>query len=163
MQDLAQSHRFISELLDEAILGCEAHLELRTHAMFTRFAGELRKHIHAEEETLIPLFEAHTTLQDIGLGILILREHREIEHQLDCIAEMLALHEDYALVEPLLLSLRELLVAHDHKEEGLFYPACDRFLTEVALRASLRALTRKGANDVTAVEAHGDINLQIAK
>jgi hemerythrin-like domain-containing protein/uncharacterized protein (DUF2249 family) len=92
-----------------------------------RFVDGLQRHIRFEESVLFPEFERVTrTSPDAGPTGVMRLEHRMIE-------EKLALIRDAALrgvppAKAVRAELRELLEAHDAKEEHVLYPMLDRAL-----------------------------------
>ncbi|TAK59351.1 MAG: hemerythrin domain-containing protein [Bacteroidetes bacterium] len=99
----------------------------KARELFTMFRSGLLRHIIWEEEILFPLFEQKTGMYQSGPTEVMRMEHRIIKKHLETIytkakADDPSTDED----EQLLLNT---LVAHNHKEEQILYPAIDRSLT----------------------------------
>ena len=94
---------------------------------FKQFKAGLQRHIIWEEEILFPAFEQKTGLSDSGPTHVMRMEHRRIGDLLEAIHEKVKMGDPNSDAdEELLLTV---LSVHNQKEEGILYPAIDRFLT----------------------------------
>lgn len=134
LADLAATHvevrALLEDFLEAAVLGETATASRR----WKRFDALLRAHAAAEDELLLPRFEA-LELQTPGCTRALLdAEHRKLERELDAVA---ALQVDAP--EPLPAAQRlswvracrllvELLDHHDQRERAAFFPALDEAL-----------------------------------
>ena len=132
-------HDRLEAILDRAISACRA-LALRDARMaFYAYADGVRRRIRIEDETLFPALEAHAGPDVASPTLVMRREHREIERQLDLISDALDGLPDLAAAARQLLALRDLLAAHDRRDDWLLYPACDRSFTKHERGTALEA------------------------
>lgn len=106
------------------------------------FAHGLRRHIRFEEELLFPEFERRAGLSPAAGPTAVMRaEHRELLGLLDAIEASIG--EPSTNAERHREAFREVLGAHNAKEEQVLYPGVDRLLGVAeadALVARIQAL-----------------------
>jgi uncharacterized protein (DUF2249 family) len=94
---------------------------------FAMFAHGLRGHIGLEEALLFPEFERRSGIASDGPTAALRSEHREILALVGAIE--LAIRSDAVPAPALRSHLRDVLRAHNGKEEQMLYPVADRVLT----------------------------------
>lgn len=107
---------------------------------FTEFDEGLRRHIDWEEQILFPEFDRRTGLADSGPTAVMRLEHERIDALLRLIADRLA-DDSIGGFGAAADELRELLTAHNLKEEMILYPWIDRELSGAEVKAALAAMT----------------------
>lgn len=104
------------------------------------FDTGLRRHIDWEERILFPEFEQRTGMAESGPTAVMRIEHERIDALLRLIGERCRT----AGVEPAVDELREVLTAHNLKEEMILYPWIDRELEDVEIAAVMTAMGDRG-------------------
>ena len=104
---------------------------------YQEFQRGLIRHIAAEEELLFPFFESRGPAVARQFAEVLRQEHREIRTALDDLVEKSGAHAvGRSEAEE---RLRDLLGAHDAREEEVLYPWCD----EPETATSAEELTRQ--------------------
>lgn len=97
--------------------------------LLEQFEARLRRHMYWEEEILFPAVEGHGLQGPIAVMIA---EHGEICRSIAAIQRGLQEGEGQDRLERHLRDLKETLVVHNGKEEGILYPTADEVLGAVA-------------------------------
>ncbi len=118
---LETDHRRIDALLDNALAAWQAGSSELAIPLLEAFAYRLRRHIRMEEEILFPMVE-EAGAPVPGPTHVMRMEHREMQGPLGDLGDASAALPD--IVD----ELKERLAVHNHKEEGILYPLCDRLL-----------------------------------
>lgn len=120
---LEGDHQRLDALLDRVQQSSEAGAFAEASESFSEFACGLDWHIGAEEHVLFPAFEKASHM--IGGPTMVMRgEHIEIRRRMEGISRALA--EGRAdEIGPAIDELREVLAAHNMKEEHMLYPMAD--------------------------------------
>ena len=109
--------------------------------LFSEFKRSLQRHIVWEEEILFPRFESRTGMGDGGPTAVMRMEHRRIKELLEEIhGRVAAVNTDTGEYEH---ELKDVLLAHNTKEEAVLYPAIDRCVSEneaAGMVAAMQAL-----------------------
>ncbi|MDP3972125.1 MAG: hemerythrin domain-containing protein [Candidatus Nanopelagicales bacterium] len=100
------------------------------------FDTGLRRHIEWEERILFPEFEQRTGMAESGPTSVMRIEHERIDALLLLIGD----RSRTAGAGPAVDELREVLTAHNLKEEMILYPWIDRELTDVEIATALAAM-----------------------
>jgi regulator of cell morphogenesis and NO signaling len=100
----------------------------RARDRFRAFREGLLRHIEAEETLLFPFYEVHGTVSTHHLTDFLREEHAQIRSALQKLAG--AFEEGSHDVEGPETILRNVLWAHNTREEGLLYPWFDHSITE---------------------------------
>lgn len=88
--------------------------------LLREFAVGLRRHIDVEEAVLFPYYEARNPEPTARLTDVLREEHRRIRTALDTLLDRAAgAVTEYGVAE---VTLRNVLWAHNAREEGLLYP-----------------------------------------
>jgi iron-sulfur cluster repair protein YtfE (RIC family) len=123
---MTSEHRRIEGALSDTVSQLAAGLVADARAVFDRLDAEMRLHFRAEEELILPVFEARAGIA--GPVAVIRREHRAIEALLDAVVVALD-RNDAASAGDRLHRLAVLLTDHHLKEERILYPKTDQVLT----------------------------------
>lgn len=109
-------------------------------SVFNQFKSELERHIRWEEQILFPWFDhKYADLKFSPIPVLN-REHDQILVYLDDIARKLARDDfDTKLAED---SIQMVIDMHNEQEEGEFFPALDKVLTEQERTHILDAMSK---------------------
>lgn len=97
------------------------------------FDTGLRRHIEWEESILFPEFEQRVGMAESGPTSVMRIEHERI----DALLRLIGDRSRTAGAGPAVDELREVLTAHNLKEEMILYPWIDRELTEVEIETAL--------------------------
>src|SRR5574340_809887 len=101
----------------------------RARALVTEFARELRSHICAENDLLVPRFAVSADADAAEATAIMLREHDEILQQLGLVEEFLGADDADAMdASPFLAILSGTLAKHEHREENTLFPHWHRAL-----------------------------------
>lgn len=118
----ADDHDRLDHLMQEYQRLKPVNLQEAT-ARFSEFKAGLERHIRWEEEILFPLFEEKTGMRNAGPTAVMRYEHQQIKQRLASIASHLSAGKAGTEAEE--SELREILGAHNWKEENVLYPAID--------------------------------------
>lgn len=118
---LETDHRRIDALLDNALAAWQEGFSELAIPLLEAFAYRLRRHIRMEEEILFPQVE-EAGAPVPGPTHVMRMEHRDMQGPLEDLGNASAALPD--IVD----ELQERLAVHNHKEEGILYPLCDRLL-----------------------------------
>lgn len=133
---LEHDHRVIDEHLERfAASLTEGEVEA---AALRAGAAALRHHIWVEEEHHFPPLRAAGLL---GPVLVMLKEHGQIWDLLDRLVDELTTGRQPAQLLATFGALREVLEAHNVKEERILYPAGDAQLDDEAARRVLEAFS----------------------
>lgn len=116
---LERDHERLDELWDNAMTLWRED-SARSREILGQFQQGLLRHIQVEEELLFPFFEARGTTADHHLVEFLLDEHTQIRAALQSTLEQLG--SDSADPEEVTVVLRNVLWAHNTREEGALYP-----------------------------------------
>lgn len=106
---------------------------------FTEFDSGLRRHIDWEERILFPEFDRRTGLAESGPTTVMRLEHERIDALLRLIADRVD-EDSIGGFRAAVDELRELLTAHNLKEEMILYPWIDRELSDSEVEAAMAAM-----------------------
>lgn len=127
---LSSDHRRLDVLFEGLLVSIRNEKPIESQlSMFHLFKNGLLKHIYWEESYLFPLFEQHTGMTQ-GPTMVMMAEHKEMQALLETI-ELAAIE---VIDEEMLLTLADMLEAHNTKEEQILYPAIDRLLDDDMLQ-----------------------------
>jgi hemerythrin len=140
---LDEEHR----ALDHTLADVEYLAQRRSFQSAAKRFGELRRamerHLHDEEDVLLPAFESRTGDPDRILP-MIRAQHASLLDVLDSIAAALSC-DDYNAFCAAILELGDQLRAHEADEERVLHPALDRVLpTDADWKALVNAVKRRG-------------------
>jgi iron-sulfur cluster repair protein YtfE (RIC family) len=107
---------------------------------FKEFKFGLQRHIIWEEQILFPRFEAKTGMHGTGPTEVMRQEHRRIGALLEAIHEKVRRGDPDSDAEE--RDLIAVLSAHNEKEEGVLYPALDRFLSDAERAEAFEAMEK---------------------
>lgn len=93
---------------------------------FARFRDEMERHLGSEEQRLFPALEAVTGSSG-GPTAVMRGEHDMMRELFDRLAAALQA-TDIEAYEQAVTTLVILMGQHNHKEENILYPICDRML-----------------------------------
>jgi hypothetical protein len=116
----------LEELLEELAAAVETGHLSEARALVRRFELALEQHVRAEEDLLLPVFEARTGVD--GPAASLRAEHRDAERGAGLMREALAT-DDLSAFDDGLRFLRQILPGHNSKEH-ILYPAVDMLLSE---------------------------------
>lgn len=133
----------LETLLEELAWAVATGRLSEARALVRRFELALEQHVRAEEDLLLPVFEARTGVD--GPAASLRAEHRDVTRGTGLMREALA-SGDLTAFDDGLRFLRQILPGH-HSKEHILYPAFDMLLsgTEKA-----RLLQRLKAQDARA-------------
>lgn len=131
--------------LDGLLAAVCRHVETRqfeeAHATLAEFASGLSRHIRIEEEILFPIFEMRTC-RGGGPTLVMRSEHREILAAVSGMRDGLERLDVDTFGEGLAL-LRQLLPAHNAKEELVLYPAIESVFSDAERTLFVERLQRE--------------------
>jgi iron-sulfur cluster repair protein YtfE (RIC family) len=136
---LTADHRRLDELFDRACEHCGMGALILARDLWGELDQGLRRHIALEESTVFPTFLERTGIT--GPIAVMRHEHRQIEALLQTAACALA-EDDTAGFSQAAGALRQLLGAHNHKEERVLYPKTDASLSLAEQRHLAERLAR---------------------
>lgn len=114
---------------------------IRAGECFRQFKEGLLRHIAWEEEILFPAFDGKNGLEGMGPTEVMRREHAQIKGRLSEIDRQLCSGAESAPAEEALAATLEV---HNHKEEGILYPAIDGQLSEQEVREIFSRMEQLG-------------------
>ena len=121
---LMRDHRRLDETLALALRKVNGGDVPGARALFEPFAAGLRRHVRIENEILAPLLPRPIAADGAGHVDIMLREHDEIERQVQtvesCFAEG-AVPEAWE-VEPFIAILSGTMAKHEYREESNLFP-----------------------------------------
>jgi iron-sulfur cluster repair protein YtfE (RIC family) len=123
---LTADHRRLDELFDRACEHCGLGALILARDLWAELDKGLRRHIALEESTVFPTFLERTGIA--GPLDVMRHEHRLIETLLRAAGQALA-DDDTAGFAQAAGDLRQVLQAHNLKEERVLYPKTDAALT----------------------------------
>jgi regulator of cell morphogenesis and NO signaling len=97
-------------------------------SLFQAFRTGLLRHIQAEEELLFPFFEGRSEPSAKHMTDLLREEHEQIRAELDALLKKV--ESGRPDLEPEDTRLRNVLWAHNTREEGLLYPWFNEGMSE---------------------------------
>lgn len=145
---LEQDHERLDELWDQAARSRSTDPE-RASALYHQFAEGLLRHIDAEETLLFPFCESHDLVPDPSLTQVLRDEHEEIRTSLTALLRMI--DDPKSGLEGVTQVLRNVLWAHNTREEGLLYPWLGTNTTEgegLVLADRIRELITRGESPI---------------
>ena len=106
----------------------------RLISTFDQFSRRLKLHIRWEEEILFPAVEAKAPQLRLGPGHVMRMEHEDLRRACARLQELLQSSTPSPAVigaaEDIFEGMTSLLIAHNNKEESVYYPLAERFLPE---------------------------------
>jgi iron-sulfur cluster repair protein YtfE (RIC family) len=136
---LTADHRRLDELFDQACEHCGVGALILARDLWDQLDKGLRRHIALEESTVFPTFLERTGMK--GPVEVMRHEHRQIETLLGSARGALA-EDDTAGFSQYAGTLRQVLEAHNLKEERVLYPKTDASLTRAEQRHLADTLAR---------------------
>jgi iron-sulfur cluster repair protein YtfE (RIC family) len=136
---LSADHARLDQLFDDCIELAGSHALDEVRVEFGRFHDGMKRHIALEESIVFPVFDERTGI--VGPLTVMRSEHRLIAELLG--RGRLALdHGDLDAFNAVVPTLKELLQAHNRKEERILYPRTDAALADEERRDLAARLER---------------------
>jgi len=126
----SEDHRKVEMLLESLLKSLQD--QPKAQRAFEELERLLHKHIYCEEELLFPEVEARGLS---GPTDVMRSEHGQISGLLAAIQK--SLREGNMTIKTFIDGLKDILAAHDLKEEGVLYPAADSMIEHESAKALL--------------------------
>lgn len=136
---LTADHRRLDDLFHKACEHCGLGALMLARDLWAELDKGLRRHIALEESTVFPTFLERTGIH--GPLEVMRHEHRQIESLLESARAALA-QDDTAGFSRHAAGLRQVLQAHNLKEERVLYPKTDASLTRAEQQHLADTLSR---------------------
>jgi hypothetical protein len=117
VERLVRDHRRMDEQLAHALRHLNAGEIAAAQRLLRDFAGDLRMHLHAENDVLVPMLGPDAAAEPLAT---MLREHDELAVQLAAVEE--ALEGEPWELESYVAMLSGTLAKHEHREEAGLLP-----------------------------------------
>jgi len=139
---MAEDHKRLDDLLRN-FQRTKSQDQSRARELFHEFRILLLRHLHWEEQILLPTIEARQCMHMPGPSTITRLEHQQIKELLETAYDHVVRQQRWA--DPLEKQLVEMLEAHTKEEERILYPWIDLSLSEEEKEEALEKMKHSAA------------------